>query len=190
MDFEVESMVRGYHCYNTIWDPAIGEELPCKLELSNPEDRFAVAVFKREVWGEVTVGHVPKRISSICSSFLRRGGTITCRITGTRRYSADLPQGGMEIPCQLHFEGNNKDLDKAKNLVQYAMKACTASPEIKEARKQSTVIISKSPKTLVCINENNNSDAAVKVEQHIILQLKSQTLCVHLSRWINHQVVQ
>ena len=67
----------------------MGEELPCKLELSNPEDRFAVAVFKHDI----TVGHVPKRISSICSSFLRRDGTITCQVTGTRRYSADLPQG-------------------------------------------------------------------------------------------------
>ena len=44
------------------------------LELSNPEDRFAVAVCKRDV----TVGHVPKRISSICSSFLQRDGTVTC----------------------------------------------------------------------------------------------------------------
>ena len=70
--FEIDSMVRGYHCYNTIWNAVIGEELPCKLELSNPEDRFAVAVCQREI----TVGHVPRRISSICSSFLRRKGTI------------------------------------------------------------------------------------------------------------------
>ena len=63
MGFEIESMVRGYHCYNAIWDATIGEELPCKLELSNPEDRFAVAVIR----GEVTVCHVPKRISLICS---------------------------------------------------------------------------------------------------------------------------
>ena len=41
--FEIDSMVRGYHCYNTIWNAVIGEELPYKLELSNPEDRFAVA---------------------------------------------------------------------------------------------------------------------------------------------------
>ena len=90
IDFEIESMVRGYHCYNAIWDATIGEKLPCKLELSNPEYRFAVAVVR----GEVTIGHVSKRISSICSSFLRRGGTITCK---TRRYSADLPQGPLSF---------------------------------------------------------------------------------------------
>ena len=44
VSFEVESMVRGYHCYSTI-----GEEFPCKLELSNPEDRFAVAVCQCEI---------------------------------------------------------------------------------------------------------------------------------------------
>ena len=42
MSFEVESMVCGYHCYSTM-----REELPCKLELNNPEDRFAVAM---SVW--------------------------------------------------------------------------------------------------------------------------------------------
>ena len=172
--FEVESMVCGYHCYNTIWNAVIGEELPCKLELSNPTDRFAVAVCKHEI----TVGHMPKRISSICSSFLWRGGTITCRVTGTRRYSADLRQGGLEIPCQLRFEGNSKDIDKVKNLVQYAMEACNAGPEIKKAREASTVIISKSPRTLVCINDSINSNAAVKVEQSYNSLIKiTNSLC-------------
>ena len=54
-----------------------------QMELSNPEDHFAVAVYKHDI----TVGHVPRRILSICSSFLQRGGTITCRVTGVRRYS-------------------------------------------------------------------------------------------------------
>ena len=64
-------MVDGYHCYNTMWNAVIGEELSCKLELSNPGDKFAAAVCKHDV----AVGHVPKRISSICLSFLRRDGT-------------------------------------------------------------------------------------------------------------------
>ena len=42
VSFAVESMAHGYHCYSTIWNAVIGEKLPCKLELSNPEDRFAV----------------------------------------------------------------------------------------------------------------------------------------------------
>ena len=38
-------------------------------------------------------------------------------------------------------------------------------PETKEDGEQSTVIISKSPRTLVCINDSSNSKAAVNVEQ-------------------------
>ena len=45
----------------------------------------------------VTVGHVPKKISSVCSMFLRRGGAIKCHVTASKRHSKDLSQGGLEI---------------------------------------------------------------------------------------------
>ncbi len=50
----------------------------------------------------------------VCSIFLRRGGSIHCVVIGGRRYSADLPQGGLEIPCSLHFEGKLKEINKVK----------------------------------------------------------------------------
>ena len=50
------------------------------------------------------VGHVPRRISRVCSLFIRRGGVIRCCVTDRRRYSSDLPQEGLEIPCLLSFE--------------------------------------------------------------------------------------
>ena len=54
--------------------------------------------------------------------FVQRGGTITCKITCTnRRYSVDLPQGGLEIPCILKFEGEKKDVAKLDKLIQYAV---------------------------------------------------------------------
>ena len=49
------------------------------------------------------VGHVPRTISSVCSIFIRRGGNIVCRITGSREYSSDLEQGGLQLPCELTF---------------------------------------------------------------------------------------
>ena len=100
--FEAEAMFRGYHQYKDIWDAQLGEELECQRENSNPHDIFAVAVLK----SGVVVGHVPKKISSICSLFLRRGGAIHCRVSDVKRYSADLEQGGLEIPCILKFEGD------------------------------------------------------------------------------------
>ena len=39
------------------------------------------------------------------------------RTTGGRRYSADLPQGGLEIPCTITFEGVEKDVQKVKKLI-------------------------------------------------------------------------
>ena len=45
------------------------------------------------------VGHVPHSILILCHFFLSRGRSITCTVTGIRKYSDDLPQGGLEVPC-------------------------------------------------------------------------------------------
>ena len=111
-ELEISSCVRGYHVYQDIWTPAVGEELDCIREPTNSSDRYAVAVVK----DGLTVGHLPKRISRTCSLFLLRGGTILCTIEGSRRHSHDLPQGGMEIPCSLLFSGRPKEIKKLKHL--------------------------------------------------------------------------
>ena len=69
--------IRGYHVYQAIWTAAIGEVLPCVRELTNTEDRYAVAVQRNGI----TVGHLPKKVSRICSLFLR-GGYIQLVVTG------------------------------------------------------------------------------------------------------------
>ena len=69
---------------------------------------YAVAVMKS---GQV-LGHLPRKVNRVCSIFLRRGGSISCIVLGGRRYSADLPQGGLEIPCRLLFEGEIKEIEK------------------------------------------------------------------------------
>ena len=71
--FSVEAMLRGYHTYQSVWDASLGEELPCQREPENSHDPFAVAVVR----AGVTVGHVPRRISSVCSLFIRRDGSIS-----------------------------------------------------------------------------------------------------------------
>ena len=97
-------MIRAYQQYKEIWDAEVGEQLECQRETGYPHDILAVAVLK----SGVVVGHVPKKISSICSLFLQRGGAIHCRVTGVKHYSADLEQGGLEIPCILKFEGDGE----------------------------------------------------------------------------------
>ena len=114
--FEIQAMIRGYHQYKQIWDTKFGEQLEFQRETGNPHDIFAVEVLKS---GTGVVGHIPKKISSICSLFLRRGGAIHCTMTGAKCYSADLQQGGFEIPCILKFEIDSEKvrclLDKRRN---------------------------------------------------------------------------
>ena len=100
--------VCGYHIYHSIWDVTVGEELLCERKLTNLHDRYAIAVIK----DENVIGHLPQKISCVCSLFLQRGGSIICRVIGTRRYSADLPQGGLEIPCTSLFEAKIKEIKK------------------------------------------------------------------------------
>ena len=45
-DFEVcfYAVVRGFHVYQAIWTPTVGEALATQREHGNPEDAYAVAV--------------------------------------------------------------------------------------------------------------------------------------------------
>ena len=51
---------------------------------------------------------------------LQSGGSITCEITGGRKYLCDLPQGSMEIPCILEFTGELVKIEKVKQLFKEA----------------------------------------------------------------------
>ena len=77
--------------YNqNVWTPTV-RELSCRKEHGNTQDPFAVAVLDGTVlplWAMF-----PPKISSICSMFLQREGTIMCIVTGScRRYSVDWVQ--------------------------------------------------------------------------------------------------
>ena len=86
------------------WNAALGEELQCQRETGNSSDMYAVASMK----DSTIAGHLPRKMSRICTLFIRRGGTIACLVNGKRKHSADLPRGGMEIPYILLFKGEPK----------------------------------------------------------------------------------
>jgi len=58
------------------------------------------------------VRHVPKPISTASHLFLHKGGKITCKITGTRGFSRDLPQGGLDVPCRYIFKSEDWEVTK------------------------------------------------------------------------------
>ena len=110
--YVVESCIRGHHVSKDFWTPLINEVLVCAQENENPHDPYAVAVKK----GSLVVGHVPRKISAVCSLFLRIG-TITATVRDSRQYSSDLLQGGLEVPCVLRFCGEVKNINKVSNYV-------------------------------------------------------------------------
>ena len=81
----------------------------------NSKDPYAVALVEKTK-GAV-VGHVPRKISAACSLFIRRDGTILCTVTGRRQSSQDLPQGVLEVPCNLKFQGEEVYVEKIKRLL-------------------------------------------------------------------------
>lgn len=107
--FERPCCIRGHHIYKDIWEAAIGEHLACEGENANNHDHYAVAVLK----DRTIVGHLPRKVSRVCSLFLRRGGRIDCVVTGTWRYS---PQGGLEVPCKLLFSAKTEEIKKIRRL--------------------------------------------------------------------------
>ena len=70
--FSNETVVRGYRVYKEIWEATIdGVELLCKREIGNAHNPFAIAIKKITPMRNVTVGHTPRVISSVCLVFIR-----------------------------------------------------------------------------------------------------------------------
>ena len=74
--FEFSSCVRGHHVYKSIRTPSIGKNLICEAEFGNIEDPYAVKVM---INTGITVGHVPRRISTLCHLFLLKKAVLPVR---------------------------------------------------------------------------------------------------------------
>ena len=96
-----KSYVRGFHMYQEIWTPVIGECLECRHEPRNVEDKNAV------IKDGTVVGHVPRCFSLWMKMFLGLPkSNINCKITGNR-----VNRGvgnGLEIPCECSAEGDRR----------------------------------------------------------------------------------
>jgi hypothetical protein len=101
----------------------MGEILTYQEEPGDIHDLYAVAV-KRPA-DDTTVGHNPRTMYTIlyyittCCLFLRRG-SINCEVTGSRQYSSDLLQGGLEVPCSLTFIETEGDTNTVEQLLNHA----------------------------------------------------------------------
>ena len=103
--FAFASAVRGYHVYQDLWKPSIGEKLVAKQEFNNPMDKHAVVVK-----GDETVGHLSRKFSQMTQYFLARNGEIGFEVIGHKQCR------GLEVQCQLEFnclnESTNETLER------------------------------------------------------------------------------
>ena len=108
-EFTVQCCIRGYHTYQLQWNVEVGAELgavPDTRTTALVKDKYAIA-FKN---GEQKVGHIPMFLSKLTFFFLRYDGKVSIKVNGSRRYSVDLIQGGLELPAEFTFQTSNKKL--------------------------------------------------------------------------------
>ena len=106
--FDVDSSVKGYHEYKSIWTPKIGEILSTEREPGNLVDKYAVCLKKES---EV-VGHLPRgkerKFAKIAFYFLRADKYGSCNVL-IKRKPVNLGDGdGMQVSCTLNFAGRKK----------------------------------------------------------------------------------
>ena len=70
-------VVRGYHGYESSWEPYLCNEFSTKHEKSNPHDKYTIAVLPVDDKVTKIVDHLPKEISKEWCLFIFQGGNIS-----------------------------------------------------------------------------------------------------------------
>ena len=120
--FCFESYMRGFHVYQTVWPPIIGEEnLVCRHDEKNEEDEFASGVYRNYFQIETLVGHMPRNLSEFVYKFLKLPNSeLSFKVKGNR-----LKRGakyGLEIPVIYTFNGYEKTIEWIKCKIQENIK--------------------------------------------------------------------
>ena len=109
---EIDSFVRGYHAYQDIWQPTVGDILPLRREPSNNKDSLAVSIIKN---GNI-VGHMPCNLAPLVSYFLMREvNKCLIELTGEKiNRGAGM---GLELPCIYRLYGPRPYLDRLEAVI-------------------------------------------------------------------------
>ena len=94
-----------YHVYRDVWNASFGEDLPCRREAGNTQDRFAVCKEGR------TVRHIPRKvIDGYIALFLF--GVVGRSAAEIQTVLCRFAAGGLQIRCSLVFEGDANYIKK------------------------------------------------------------------------------
>ena len=75
-------------------------------------------------------------------------------VTGTPRYSRDLVQGGLEVPCTLIFKGEPSKIEKVKGLLkENKSKIASSEAESKDNSKEEQPVASNEVKDVEIISD-------------------------------------
>ena len=68
-------------------------------------DKYAILLNNSE---SVAVGHLQKFMSKLAYFFVKHARKIRYEIAGSKRYSSNLEQSGLQIPVKIIFENSNE----------------------------------------------------------------------------------
>ena len=101
---------RGYHVYrNSVWSNiAVNQIVEVHKEnnaVSLSYEPYCCKITARKIdhIGPVTVGHIPREISRFVYVLLQEGESVTGTDMDTVPKVSPIPEGGLEVPLQLHF---------------------------------------------------------------------------------------
>ena len=114
--------MRGFHVYQTVWSPMIGEEnLERRRKEKNEEDKFAIGVYKNCFQKETSVGHMSRNLSKFVYKFLKLPNSkLSYKVKGKRFNRA--AGYGLEIPVIYKFPGHEKVIERIKSKIQEFIK--------------------------------------------------------------------
>ena len=110
----IVSNIKGYHVYESVWTPALQEQVYGEIEPHNPVDKYAVAVKK----DEKVVGHLQLvengKFAKTIFYFRRADPYGKCNMTVTGK-AVNLGDGdGMQVSCILHLSGQKSMVEILK----------------------------------------------------------------------------
>ena len=113
-NFDVDSFVKRYHEYKSIWTPKIAEILSTEREPENLVDKYTVCVRKeKEIVGHLPLGKDEKLY------FLRADEYGSCNVL-IRGKPVNLGDGdGMQVSCTLNFIGRKKFICKLQKALKF-----------------------------------------------------------------------
>ena len=125
---KIDTYVKGYHVYKTIWKPIVNEEMETEMEPDNVMDKYLVYVKKKTS----IVRHLPLskngKFAKIIFKFLRADQYAECKVVITRK---EVNLGDGDGMFKLNISGSRKMVEIICKNIQCSTKGQIKSVKVK-----------------------------------------------------------